>query len=402
MIIKILRTLIRSKLKFFSPKKVDVVIFDDIGSDLIKQCLPKCNFSTLKTRVERIDLLFLSLRVFFWAIIYFRGNLLTSYLISIIKIQNPKIVVTYIDNSLKFSEVALKFKKIKKNIKFIAIQNGARYEILENNYLFKKKIVNKNQNKKYYLPIFLSFGNYEKKLYKKLNIKINKNIPVGRPILENYINFKKKNNVYIKKKKQICLLSDHGAWDPRIQLNDVNLERNFVMLTKFCLKFSKKYNYKILICQKRIKQKKVKLKSYHETDFYKEEKAFKKYLDKKSFLKYKKYLFKRNKKKYQSYLLMDQSEVVISTMSTMLRENLVLKNKILAANLTGQKIYNFPIKKLISFNSSNYLKFEKKLLSILKISKLTYHKKIEKEVHNLLSNKQSPTEKIYSVIQNYL
>ena len=57
------------------------------------------------------------------------------------------------------------------------------------------------------------------------------------------------------------------------------------MLTKFCLKFSEKYNYKILICQKRIKQKKVKLKSYHETDFYKEEKAFKKYLDKKKLLK---------------------------------------------------------------------------------------------------------------------
>ena len=46
---------------------------------------------------------------------------------------------------------------------------------------------------------------------------------------------------------------------------------------------------------------------------------------------------------------MDQSEIVIGTMSTMLRENLVLKNKILAANLTGQKNLQFSNKKINFF-----------------------------------------------------
>ena len=42
-------------------------------------------------------------------------------------------------------------------------------------------------------------------------------------------------------------------------------------------------------------------------------------------------LLKRDKNIFKSYLNMEESEVLISTMSTMLRENLFLRNKILAA-----------------------------------------------------------------------
>ena len=93
--------------------------------------------------------------------------------------MNPKLVITYIDNSYKFSEVALRYNKINKNIKFVAIQNGARYEILENDYLFRKKIRKENYNKKFFIPVLFSLGNYEREIYKKLNINVSKNIPIG-------------------------------------------------------------------------------------------------------------------------------------------------------------------------------------------------------------------------------
>ena len=176
---------------------------------------------------------------------------MSSYLISIISIINPKVVITYIDNSLKFSELALRFKKIDKRIKFIAVQNGSRYEILENEFLFKNNVIKENINKKFYIPTFLTFGKYEKQIYKKLKIKVIKFQPVGSLKLEKYNEYKRKNKIKIKKKKQLCLLSDHGAWQSKINKIDDNIEKNFISLTNFCIKFSKKYNYKIKICQRK-------------------------------------------------------------------------------------------------------------------------------------------------------
>ena len=132
--LKILKTFSKSKFNFFEPPKTDIVIFDNESSNPIKEILTDKKYLILQTRQENIDALFVTLKIFFLSLYYYRGNFLSSYIISIIKIIKPKIVITYIDNSYKFSEVALRFKKINNNIKFIAIQNGARYEILENDY----------------------------------------------------------------------------------------------------------------------------------------------------------------------------------------------------------------------------------------------------------------------------
>ena len=403
MIFKLFNIFKNCKLKFFNPKNCDILIFDDESSDLIKKLLQNYKFFTLKTRLENIDTLYLSTKIIILSFFYYRGNFLSSYLISLISIVKPKIVITYIDNSLKFSEVALRFKKINKSIKFIAIQNGSRYEVLENNYLFKKKIFKENLNNKFYIPIFLTLGNYEKKIYKKLNVKFLKNYPVGSLALEQYTKFKKQNKIKIKKKKQICILSDHGAWHPKmIEVNN-DLEKNFVLLTEFCIKFAKKFNYKILVCQKRAKgRKKIGGITNKNLDFYSEQKAFKKYLTKKNYSYFKKFLLKRDNVKYKTYLKMEESEVLVSTMSTMLRENLFLRNKILAANLTGEKIYNFPLRKFFSFNDNSYDRFEKKLLSIINMSTSDYFKKGGKNIDYCIMKNKLPSKTIMSVVKKCL
>ena len=85
-----------------------------------------------------------------------------------------------------------------------------------------------------------------------------------------------------------------------------------------------------------------------------------------------------------------------------LDENLFLRNKILAANLTGNNIYNFPINGFFSFNDNCYEKFEKKLLSIIKMSNKTYFKKIGKNTDYCIIKNKSPSKKIISVIKSYL
>jgi surface carbohydrate biosynthesis protein len=408
MFFKIYKILERSIINFSTPSNVEILILDDESSKPIEEVVSNYKYFILQARAYNIDTLFINLKIIFFSIYFFRGNFFSSYLISLIKIIKPKIVITHIDNSLKFSEIALRFKRIDKNIKFIAVQNGARYAILENHYLFKKKKIKENINKKLYIPIFLSFGNYEKYIYKKLNIKVNKIISVGSLSIESYKKFKKKDKIKIKKKKQICLLSDHAAWDPEMSKFDSNLEKNFILLTEFCLKFSNKYNYKLVICQKRNKPG-FRLNPEDKTDHQYEQMGYKKYLNHKYFVQFKKKLLKRRsetsliaKNKFNTYKIMEESEVLISSMSLMLRENLLLRNKILAANLTGHSVYNFPLKKFFSFNNHKYAEFEKKLLFILKMSKAEYFKKAGKNVDYCISNNLSPTKHIRSVIAKYI
>ena len=78
---------------------------------------------------------------------------------------------------------------------------------------------------------------------------------------------------------------------------------------------------------------------------------------------------------------MEKSEILISSMSTMLRENLFLRNKIFAVNLTGNKIYDFPKKNFYTFNENDYFKFEKKLSSLIKMKKLDYFKRAGKKIN---------------------
>lgn len=138
------------------------------------------------------------------------------------------------------------------------------------------------------------------------------------------------------------------------------------------------------------------------SDFYLEKNAYKKNLSVKYYNQFKKALVKRNKNQFSTYLRMEESDVLISTMSTLLRENLNLRNKIFAVNLTGKSIYNFPINKFFSFNNNNYDNFEKKLLSIIKMSKKEYFNIAGKNLDYCILKNRSPKNKIRYELNKHL
>ena len=77
---------------------------------------------------------------------------------------NPRIVLTSIDNSFKFSDLA---RLLDKKIKFIAIQNANRFDFELNEYRPKKKLINKDLNKNYYyVPHYLVSGKMKLKKLK--------------------------------------------------------------------------------------------------------------------------------------------------------------------------------------------------------------------------------------------
>jgi len=373
-LLKILLMFLKSKYIFGIPKDKKLVIFDDTSFNEIKHIFKDFEHIIIQTRLNNINKIYISLSLIFNVIKNYKGNLLTAYIISLIKIIRPKVVFTFIDNSYKFFEVA---KALNKNIKFVALQNGARHEILENDYLFKKKLIKKNLNKFFFLPKLLCFGNYEIITYKKYKIRVKKFKKVGYIRLENYLKHHKKiSKKKLKKKYDICLLSDVGAWNK--MMNTENLKSKFALLAKYCIRFSIQHNKKIVLVFKR---KKVS----DDNSFNEEQNLYKKFLTKNEYEYLRKgFLFKRDGDRFRTYRVMNQSKVVVGTMSTLLRENIVMGGKTLSCNMTKNRIYNFPIKGKFFIECEKYLDFEKKFLQILHVSEKCYLKGINSK--QLISN----------------
>jgi len=363
-ILLIFKILLNVKFIFSNPKNKELLIFDGNTSEELKYVISGYNYSILETRLDRVREIYLTREILYSIINNLQKNIFNSYLLSIIDQINPKIIFTYIDNSYRFT----KFSKLRGNkYKFIALQNGARYEhkIIKN--LQKKKI--KTPIKKFNIPNFLCFGDHEINDYSKTKQNVKSFYKVGSLKLANFLLKKKqikKDNKVKNKKFDILLISDANCWD--LILNKLNypIEKGLVKLIKHTIKFAEIRNLRLKIAARNSKN-----------SFMDEEKFYKQNLTNFEY----KYLMKNiffRPKKYETYDIMMNSKVVIGTMSTMLRENLSLGGKTLACNYTKTDIFNFPIKGLCFLNNDNYSTFEKRLIRLLKISKKEYFYKISK------------------------
>ncbi len=70
---KFFNILKKSNFKFTNPKNTDVLIFDDESSDIIKNLLSNFKFYTLKTRPEKIDTFYFTLKVIFLSFFLLQG-----------------------------------------------------------------------------------------------------------------------------------------------------------------------------------------------------------------------------------------------------------------------------------------------------------------------------------------
>jgi surface carbohydrate biosynthesis protein len=102
------------------PPKVEVLIFDREGSQILMQFLQSYKVSVLDIRRETINIPCFMRSVF--NIDFWHGRAMQSYIQSFILLASPKIVITFIDNNYLFYEISAKFPLIKT----IMIQNGLR------------------------------------------------------------------------------------------------------------------------------------------------------------------------------------------------------------------------------------------------------------------------------------
>ena len=120
-IVKILKKIFISKFRLSLPKKKDLIVFDDVTKYVLEFIISDYKYFILQTRFENVNIFYINPIILFKTVINYKNNFWTAYLISLIQIVSPKVVITYIDNSMKFYDIA---KTMHKKIKFCAIQGG--------------------------------------------------------------------------------------------------------------------------------------------------------------------------------------------------------------------------------------------------------------------------------------
>ena len=365
------------KFKIENPPQREIVIFDGTSLNDLKYILHKKKFFVLENRKSRISTIYCSLNIiitffFNFFLLFFKNkNLHTIYLFTLLEKINPKIVITSIDNSFKFAELA---KLLSKKIKFAAIQNANRFDYMHNIYLFKKNLSVSNLNNKYFIPHFFCFGEHEINQIKKYKINIDQVYKVGSIRVANFFKHIELNKIKLQKEKyDVCLISEAASnINEKFEIKD--LEEKFAKVAKFTIDYSKKYNLKFIFLQKRNLNS---IENKEEMNFYK------KYLNKNDFNFLKKNS-SLNQNNYSSYLGLFQSKLAVGAQSTLLRDKIGCKEKILSLGLDNEGLFEFPINGICKLKNLDYLEFENRMNLILSLNSEEYFAKIEEPINNLI------------------
>jgi surface carbohydrate biosynthesis protein len=324
---------------FKAQKSVKIILFESGGFILKDRITPL--FSGNEYLIIEPSFFYFPFRFFFKFIrlfILFK-KIKSCYFAALIEEINPKVVLTFIDNSGLFNEISFILRD-RTSIKFIAIQNGCRFS--ENSNI-----------KDTFATDFFCFGQREIDLYKSSGSRIETFHKVGS-IVDSYYR-KKKRNLQIKK-YDICIVSQLS---PRHQYAHPKTYKAFESIVSYTNKFCVNHNLSLCIAMRRGN------KSDKEA-FDWELKWFSERLG--SFAS----IFPNDEYTYSSYSLVDCSSVTIGQHSSLLYEGLGRKNKIFFCNFSGTREYNFKGSNVLNLNYKNYLAFEKKLLYILGITYKAY------------------------------
>ena len=179
----ILKLFYKSKFIFKNPDKHELVIFDDESLSDLKFLINDYNFFVLQIRTYNINKIYFSFKIFRLVLKHYKGDIFNAYLISLLEIINPKVVLTNIDNSQRFFDLA---KLLDKKINFMAIQNASRWDLDEYQYRYKKNMIKFDFSKNFYIPNFFCFGQLEIDHYKRYGIKVKNFYKAGSLRLANF------------------------------------------------------------------------------------------------------------------------------------------------------------------------------------------------------------------------
>jgi surface carbohydrate biosynthesis protein len=387
MFLRHFRNFLKIKIFYKRPSKYNIAIFDEVGSYYIKLLLKKKNFFIINSRLEnnfKLNL-FIVFNFFFLKNI-FKYKLKINYYLSLINIIKPKIILTFIDNSEEFFELA---KLLYKKIFFLAIQNATRFMDKNNKLSVTSRVFRTINIKKAFIPNYACFSKNDICNLKK-KISVFNYYDVGSlkfALFKKYFN-KKKSIKY-----DICLIAeDFTGYDDLLNSEGIIKKSNFKIayekIVRHVCKLSKEKKLQVVIISKHEESSKL---------FMKESQFYEKFINYNHNIKF----VPNNIKNFSNYNKIFKSKLLIGGNSTLLYEFLNYK-KILACNfLLKKNWHSFSYKKKICYlENSSYKTFKKKVIQTLNMSHKNYFKNLGKEKNRYFF--MSPASKTLSYIENII
>ena len=337
------------KITFRKPKKADIVIFERTNEDYI---IPLCkNKKYLIVDIPPKDVyVSTSLVVNLFISQFKKESLLACYYKSLFRAVNPKIVVTFIDNSKRFYDIA---RIDYHNRRYLAVQNASRYDVLEMTSVEAKKIC---------LPEFACFGNYELDLYKKKKANIYKFYPIGSLREAYYRRYRdSKLNKSADYEYDLCVIAEASPnWDK----NYPGIEDAIGKIAQYVLRLSREEGLNMVIAGKRDVSNTNERKFIHtiesETAWYQT------YLGNDCVIQ------PRVRNEFTTYETVSKSRLSLALVSTALREGMSRGSRVLFCNFSGDPLWNFHGDGFVSLNNDDYKEFKARVLNILKMSDSEY------------------------------
>jgi len=307
--------IITMKLICKKPKKTDILIYDRVGSEFIRRSLGKGkSWGILDVRGKTLNLyppvLFYIISTiignFFVKSTYWKSiNFRMAAELAAIKLIQPKLVITFVDNSRRFNFLSRIYLKAT----FIGVQNGLRgIEVADMaEYLCQTN--------------FFCFGEETKKRYQTEGCQIGRYV-VGGSLKEGL--YREVAPSSHEKKYDFCWISQYRP--ERFEKTMPELRHNSLQLLEFIQKYCTENNKSLAIAC-----------SCKEKTFPYEYRFLLRVIQMKGV-----YLVPNDDDNFSSYRLIDQSRVSLTTNSTIGFESVSRGNKVLFCNFTNDEYYDVP------------------------------------------------------------
>lgn len=360
------------KIGFSSPRRHRFVIFYKDGSEYLMPLLEGESTFVLNFPPKTIHItpsivlntLLNSLKGF---------DSVTSYLRALITQINPEMVLTFIDNSERFGNLA---HSDHKNRRYLAIQNAARYDLLENNA----------RGNSMFHSEFACFGKNEEILHRQASNTVLKFHLIGSLREAHYRRYQEeKNRSILPKKKQydICVVAEASpGWDK----NYPGFELGIGRIAQFAVRLAEEYNLKIVIAGKRDVNPSETRAAIHSAEV--ESQWYQHYISGKVKVT------PRHKNQYSTYQLISNSAISIACVSTALYEGASRGSRVLFCNFTGDPNWDFPGGGInaLSVNCEDvmYERFRERVLMILDMKETRYQDTVRKVIGSVIMSSFEP------------
>ena len=326
------------------PRPVSVVIFEATNSDYL---LPLCGNAPTMVLDVSAKVVHLS-----WALIAgtslqaMRGHgLKAAYFATLLRLIGPSIVVTFIDNSDLFHLVA---RLNSGRMRFLAIQNAARYDVVE---------LTTEAAKKVFLPEFACFGEYERDLYSAKGAQVGSFYPIGS-LRESYFRryWKSQGNDLVSTSYDydLCVVAEASpGWDK----NYPGSEDAIGNIAAYAVRYAKEHGLRLIIAGKRDVAPGMERANIHHRDA--EVSWYEKYIGTETRIT------PRVRDQFSTYGLISRSRLSLALMSTALREAANRGCRVLFCNYSKDPRWDYCVDGVWSLTQDGYDAFAKRVTHLL-------------------------------------